>query len=146
MIPAGEQFELPEDQGATLLCKVPMKVRRVDNRERERTPWLSAFREIAAAVEGITGDDLRFHPLLHIIDACEQALRDNDWMQFEQHAAVTRQVVRLTFGAPVRWESNEGVQQGCLEDLVIDDDDGHLWVAVPSGWVRFDRLTTIGQG
>lgn len=138
----GEWINLPTAWAERLLVEAPGRVRRLPLMPES---WLRAFREIAAAVEGITADDLRFDPLMQIIDRLEQSFADKDWLRLEQLTDVGRQVARLNFGTAVGWESSSGIQEGCVSDLTTDE-DGHLWIGVPSGWVRFDRLTAIRHG
>jgi len=58
-----------------------------------RTPWLSAWRELAALTFGITRDDPRFHRVMQALDCCDNAYLANDWVAFQRAGLTVRQLV-----------------------------------------------------
>lgn len=104
--------------------------------------WLATFQEIAALTNGLTVHDIRFLPLMSLIDACEAHYVRDDWSAFQQSGSVARQVAQLSLGTLVRWQSTNGMQQGTVEALMCDE-RGHVWVVTEFGLFRLELLLTV---
>jgi hypothetical protein len=106
--------------------------------------WLIAFREVAAITTGISADDIRFLPLMSLIDQCEAQYTQQDWPGFQRTAKLTQQVAMLVLGTRVQWRSMAEVKTGSVGCLIYDD-RGHVWVGIESGLVRLDLLITAPE-
>jgi hypothetical protein len=139
----GDRFELPEAQAMRLLQRASNKVRRLTNDAVPFTAahWLIAFREVAAITTDISAHDIRFVPLMSLIDQCEAEYMQQDWPRFQRTAKLTQQVAMLPIGTRVQWRSMAEVKTGSVGCLVYDD-RGHVWVGGKSGMVRLELLMT----
>ena len=54
--------------------------------------WSTAWRRVARATYGISGEDPRFGQVMKMLNACDEAYLANDWATFQRNAKL---IVRL---------------------------------------------------
>ena len=75
----GQPVLVSSDRGLKILKKCGSKVRVVEPLSQQ---WLSAWRELAQATNGITKTDPRFKRIMNLLNLCDSAFEKDDWNTF----------------------------------------------------------------
>lgn len=61
---------------------------------RSSADWLAAWRQLADATDGITGNDPRFEPVMRWLDVCDTAYLMESWPTFCEAAEEVKRIAK----------------------------------------------------